>query len=105
VNTQVIYNGNIFLEIEMGQIATILCADRRVSSDIEIIFAEDGTVEYEGNIIEANLGQTVVLKCAGQKMKSDVVIHTQDTMYQTLITVDGHMYTTSEDFIFKVLES
>lgn len=105
MSTKVLYDGQTFLELTCGQIATIGCTDKRLSTDLEILFSEDGTITYDGTEIEANIGQRVIFHCADKKMKSDIVIHIPYTDYQTLVTADGRVYTTSEEFIFKVLES
>lgn len=103
--TQVLYNDTVFLELDDGKIATIECANTRMSTDVEILFEESGTVTYNGVTTEVDAGQRAVLHCAGQKMLSDIVIHTFTGSYQTLYTVKNRIYTTQEEQTFTVLES
>mgnify|MGYP003294777510 CR=1 FL=1 len=103
--TQVIYNGQSFLDLESGKIATLVCGGAQMSTDVEIVFEDSGTVTYNNTTTEANPGQRVTLHCAGQKMLSDIVIHTYSSMYQTLYTVDSRVYTTQEEQTFTVLGS
>lgn len=103
--TQIIYNESTVLELNVGQVATIVCSGMRMSSNVEILFADDGYVIYDGTEIDASSGQRVVLHCAGSKLNSDIVVRVPYTIYESLITVDGLMYTTAEEHIFKVLES
>ena len=105
MSAKVIYNGQTFLDIVVGQVVTLVCSGKRMSSDVEIRFYEDGTVSCNGAIIDVVAGQRAILHCKDKLMTDDIVVHLPDNLYQTLITVDGHTYTTYDEQIFKVLES
>ena len=100
LKTLITYNGTT-VEMADGQTATLICAGKKMKTDVVIIpaFAVDFTYGDIKNTAEP--GDTATLKCAGKKMATDVVI-ISTPISSNFVLADGSVLITSDGKIFEV---
>lgn len=98
--TLITYNGAT-VEMAEGQKATLICAGKKMKTDVVITpaFAVDFTYGDIKNTAE--MGDTATLKCAGKKMATDVVI-ISTPISSNFVLADGSVLITSDGKIFEV---
>lgn len=100
VKTLITYNGAT-VEMAEGQTATLICAGKKMKTDVVIIPAFSVDFTYGDIKNTAEPGDTATLKCAGKKMATDVVI-ISTPISSNFVLADGSVLITSDGKIFEV---
>jgi hypothetical protein len=100
LKTLIAYNGAT-VEMAEGQTATLICAGKKMKTDVVIIPAFSVDFTYGDMKNTAEPGDTATLKCAGKKMATDVVI-ISTPISSNFVLADGSVLITSDGKIFEV---
>ena len=105
MTTDIVYGGTTIAALDEKQSATIKCAKTQMTSDIEILFTGDGSIQYGDVETEVIAGQAVTLPCADKEMSHDLVVKLLNILYKkvvprsrtTLMTADNQTFLMKEN--------